>query len=85
MTRGNEMSSAAVRWELPENENPNAELTIDEACAFLGWTSRRTMYNKICQEMGPRRTRRNGKLYFLKKDLEAYKRDNEEVFEAHEK
>lgn len=56
----------------------NKELSVAEAAAFLEMSTK-TLRNRMSAGTGPRNTKRFGRVYFLRKDLEAYKRANTEL------
>ena len=65
--------------------NPRLALNIQQAAEYLGFRSAQTLYNRICEGQGPRRTKRNGRWEFRKDDLDAYMKSSTETFEAFSK
>lgn len=64
------------------NMPADPELTHNEAAEFLGLKPS-SLYDKNNLGEGPRRVRRFGRLKYPLKDLQAYKKHNEEIFEAY--
>lgn len=62
-------------------ESPTDELTLEEACAYLG-ISVQTMYNRIAAKQAPERFKENGRWKFKRSALEQYRQKMRESFKA---
>lgn len=75
--------------ELLSVEKNKDDLNIEEALLYLNHISFKisikTLQRRFCEGTGPAKTKRCGRLYFRKNDLDAWKKHETKSYEAYEK